>query len=218
MATESNGELILNGSFESNLGNGSNPDHWLLITNSFGAYSGVSDLPDGGSWALHVGAVHDYGGRYQDIATTFGQSYHLSFWGTGFPNGGADQYGLVQVGTPGSVNNSLALNNNAEYVNYQWTVPRHEGPDDWVGFNFTFTAATTTTRISFQNIWLDVPDRWTEGSAVNVDLVSVTLASVPEPDALLLACMGMTCVIVIGGCRIKRRHFGCLSRVLLLSD
>ena len=77
------------------------------------------------------------------------------------------QTGKIQIGTPGSNATDLTQNNNAEYVEAQWSAPLHQSVDDWNKFEYEFTPTTNTTRISFQNI----PSN--DGSAVNVDLVSL---------------------------------------------
>ena len=110
------------------------------------------------------------GGRYQDVATVSGQPYKLTFWGTGHPDGAETQTGKVQAGTPGSNATDLELNNNAEYVNEQWSVPVNKSADDWIKFEYEFTPNTDTTRVSFQNL----QSVGGNTDAVNVDLVSLT--------------------------------------------
>jgi len=154
-------DLISNGGMEVNGGNGTIPTGWNLIVNSFGAYNG---LHHSGSYCMHVGGGGANGGEYQDIATIAGGTYTLNFWGA--PFGSGTESGQVQVGTPGSNNNDLALNNNAEYVNSTFSVT-----GGWTFFTHTFTATTATTRVSFQNI---------APSAVNVDDVSVVSTNEPS--------------------------------------
>ena len=154
-------ELISNGGMEVNGGNGTIPTGWNLIVNSFGAYNG---LHHSGSYCMHVGSGGANGGEYQDIATIAGGTYTLNFWGA--PFGSGTESGQVQVGTPGSNNNDLALNNNAEYVNSTFSVT-----GGWTFFTHIFTATSATTRVSFQNI---------APSAVNVDDVSVVSTNEPS--------------------------------------
>jgi len=173
--------LVSNPSFENPGGNGVNPANWLTITNSYGSWNGITAKD--GSWVLHSGAGFGFGGRYQDLTTVPGQPYELSFWSVGFNTGAATQQGIVQVGTPGTNNNDLSLNNNAEYVNDQYSVPLYASASDWTQFTHPFTPTTATTRLSFQNVFLGSGQ-----SAVNVDLVSVTL--IPEPSTFILAALG----------------------------
>ncbi len=170
------GELILNGDMETNSGTGGDLANWTKITNSFGAWDGVAHS---GGWVMHAGASFGAGGEFQDIATVVGQPYELSFWAVGFISGADVQQGKVQVGTPGSDDTDLELENNAEYVDVTFDVPLHTGPQDWQEFTHTFTPTTATTRVTFENIFLG------DGQgAINVDDVSV----VPEPGtAMLLA-------------------------------
>ena len=175
-------ELVLNGGFELNGGSGTIPTDWNLIVNSYGAWNGY--LPHGGSWFIHVGGSGQPGGEYQDIATVAGLQYNLSFWAMPAFTAGP-QRGIVQAGTPGADNTSLTLNNNAEYVNNNFDV---SGAGAWTPFNFTFTAGSSVTRISFQNSFFSAP----LDSAVNVDDVSVTV--VPEPGSAALLGVGLAAI------------------------
>ena len=169
-------DLVVNGNFEANGGgNGSAPTGWTEIVNSYGVWNGI-DSVDGGTWVLHAGGSYNAGGRFQDVATVPDEQYELTFWATGFSSGAATQSGVVQVGTPGNNDFSLADNNNAEYVDEQFDVPLHDDPADWVEFSHTFTAQTTTTRLSFQNVYLGAGQ-----SAINVDQVSL-VGAVDPPD------------------------------------
>ena len=164
--------LIHNGGFEiaGAIGsqNNSIPEAWHEIVNSFGRWGAASpgQPPHGGNFVMHAGAASGNGGEYQDIITTPGQPYVLNFWAVGWLTGEAQQSGLVQVGTPGGMDTDLTLNNNAEYVNTTFVVPRFDDAAAWTLFTFLFTPATETTRITFQNL---------APSAVNIDDVSVTL-------------------------------------------
>ena len=178
--------LLLNGDFEINGGLFSGvPNNWNLIVNSFGAYNGSfnSLAPESGSWFIHVGDSGGPGGEYQDIATVAGQQYSLSFWGA--PWSPLTERGIVQVGTPGSDPLSLSLNNSAEYVNSSFIVSGVGGASAWTPFTFDFTAATSITRVSFQNSYYVSP----ADSAVNVDNVSVTM--IPEPSAIGVGILGL---------------------------
>jgi hypothetical protein len=178
-AVAAKGGVVQNAGFESNQGNESLPDGWLTITNSYGAWNGGGILsPRQGSFVLHPGADFQAGGRYQDIVTAVGQRYRLEFDAVGFPNAGAAQQGVVQVGAPGSDDSSLALNNSGDHVDDVFTVPRYTNAASWTHFAFEFTASDTLTRLSFQNLSLGGT------SAVNVD--SVALVAVPEPATVLL--------------------------------
>ena len=160
-------ELLRNGGFETNAGNGTIPTSWSLITNSYGAYSG---LHHSGSYCMHVGAGGGNGGEYQDTATVPGRRYKLSFWAAPFVAAG--ESGKVQVGTPGSNSSSLSLNNKAEYVNQTFIVG-----SSWTFFSYLFTATSATARVSFQNI---------APSAVNVDDASLVYAVNTNPPTLAL--------------------------------
>ncbi len=167
-------ELLANGDMERNSGNGSNLDGWTKIINSHGAWDGIAHS---GAWVMHSGTGHEAGGEFQDIPTTVGQAYELSFWAAGFIDGADVQQGKVQVGTPGIDPADLELENNAEYVDATFDVPLHTGPDDWREFTYTFTSTTTTTRVTFENVFLG------EGqSAINVDDAVV---AVPGDDGSL---------------------------------
>lgn len=144
---------------------------------------------------LHPGANFNSGGRYQDVSTIVNQKYEFSFWGTGFTSGNATQDGIVQVGTAGAIATSLTQNNNAEYVDSSWTVPINSSVNDWVQFTHTFTAMTTTTRVSFQNV-----GKGAGQNAINVDLVSLT--AVPEPSTFAIFGLGL---VGFGAVQYRRR-------------
>ena len=177
--------LILNGDFETSPVLNTIPTGWSLIQNSFGSYDGRWNglAPESGSWFIHVGDSGGPGGEYQDIATVAGQQYSLSFWGA--PWSPLTERGIVQVGTPGSDPLSLSLNNSAEYVNSSFIVSGVGGASAWTPFTFDFTAATSITRVSFQNSYYVSP----ADSAVNVDNVSVTM--IPEPSAIGVGILGL---------------------------
>jgi hypothetical protein len=84
----------------------------------------------------------------------------------GWISGATVQSGIVQVGTPGSLDTDLGLNNNAEYVNVTFQVPRFDSAMSWTHLSYTFTAATETTRVTLQNLG---------PSAINLDDVSLDL-------------------------------------------
>lgn len=160
--------LIANPSFEINGGNGSPPDGWSLITNSYGAWNGIYPAQDG-DWVLHAGANFQAGGRYQDVGTVANAEYTLSFWATGFISGADPQLGIVQVGKRGANRHDLLLNNSAEYVNEEFEVPLFTGLDeDWINFTHTFVAKSAVTRVSFQNV-----DLGPGAGAINIDDVSL---------------------------------------------
>jgi hypothetical protein len=167
--------LLLNPSFEFDGRNGNdspyNPIYWSLITTSFGSWDGTFKLPGGGNFVLHLGSNSQAGGRYQDVTTVPGVTYSVSFWGTGFIEGLAIQRGIVQVGSPGANNTSLAQNNVAQYVNAVWEAPMHQSVADWRQFTYTFTASTSVTRVSFQNIYQG--PNGPGANAVNIDLIDL---------------------------------------------
>ena len=158
-------ELLRNGGFEANVGNGAIPTSWSLITNSYGAYSG---LHHGGSWCMHAGASGGNGGESQDTATVPGRMYRISFWAA--PFAGAGESGKVQAGTPGANSSSLSLNNKAEYLNRTFVVGA-----GWTFFSYLFTPTSATTRISFQNI---------APSAVSIDDASLVYVVNTNPPIL----------------------------------
>ncbi|MCP4377214.1 MAG: PEP-CTERM sorting domain-containing protein [bacterium] len=181
-------ELITNGGFETNGGQFTPADSWLEITNSLGAIDDTYHDPQDGDWSMHAGASWEDGGVYQDVTTVIGQEYTLTFWAVGLPGGinALLQYGIVQVGTPGSDNNSLANNNDAECVDSGFSVAPFATAADWTKFTHTFDAVGTTTRVSFQND--DSTDGATEISGVNIDSVSVV--ATPEPATMSLLALG----------------------------
>ena len=172
--------LLTNGGFEFNTGSGSAPAGWTKIVNTYGAWPAqpTNQPPHRGNWVMHAGNAAGNGGEYQDVATVPGQGYQLTFWAVGWVTGAALQEGKVQVGTPGSNNNDLSLNNNAEYVNQVFVAPRFDGGSNWTQFTCYFFATSTVTRVSFQNIYLG-PNNGATASAVNIDDARLVAADVP---------------------------------------
>ena len=175
-ATADERNLIRNGSFEQNGGNGNAVTGWTKIVNCYGAWNGggASAKAKSGAWMLHPGAGYRTGGAFQDVRTWQGQQYRLTFWAVGFPdNNGqsvtaAVQRGKVQVGTPGEDDRDLDIENRAELVDGVFEVPRFRKTQDWRQFSHQFTATSDTTRITFENIGQG-PGR----NAINVDDVRV---------------------------------------------
>lgn len=180
--------LVLNGSFETTTGGvpatavGQPPENWSEITNSFGVWNGIA--PQDGSWFLHAGSGFNNGGRYQDVNLVGGQEYILTFYAAGFPGEATLQLGLVQVGTPGSNDNDLGLNNNAEYVN----ASLNDIPLTWQQYSYNFTpSASGPVRVSFQNV--SSGGGAGSRSAINID--NVNLDVIPEPSTMWLVALGV---------------------------
>jgi hypothetical protein len=190
------GGLIANGGFEALGDKGSQnnaiPLGWHEIVNSYGCWVAQAPAkpPHSGKYVMHAGASSGNGGEYQDVATVPGTTYLLDFWAVGWVDGAAVQSGIVQVGTPGSVDNDLSQNNNAEYVNVTFQVPVFASALSWTHLSYTFTAATETTRVTLQNV---------APSAVNIDDVSLDFYR-PGPVSISRTAQGyvITCPGIAG--------------------
>ncbi len=189
LAPLAHANMIANGSFETNGGNNTTPTSWTHITGGYGALASTGTItPHDGTWVLHAGASYGDGGYFQDVTTTNGTKYELTFYGVGWPkdNGTATQYGLVQVGDPGTDagdDNSLDDSVDNELVDATFAVARYATVADWTKLTYQFTATGTTTRIALRNVAAGYKE-----NAVNLD--SVSLVVVPEPATMSLLALG----------------------------
>jgi PEP-CTERM motif len=130
-----------------------------------------------GNYAAYFGPVGDTGGIYQDITTVPGQRYTISFY-LALPVGGTPNSFEVQFGT-----GDILLTN-------------FPGTFNWGLFQFTDTATSTSTRLTFT--FREDPDYWF------LDNVNVTTGggTTPEPGTLVLFGSGL-----IGIAGVVRRRF-----------
>jgi PEP-CTERM motif len=120
--------------------------------------SGFSHDGDFAAWFGDFQA--DGGGSIsQSLATTAGSTYTLSFW---FAGDGDDPSGFSAIVGGNTV--------------FQVTNPPFDA--DYNQFTFNFTASSASTLLEF--------DGFDDDFFVNLDTVSVNLASVPEPSSIVL--------------------------------
>lgn len=180
----SNAELILNGGFELNGGNGTAPENWTKDFNCYGTFSGAAYS---GLFGLHPGNAGPPGGAYQDITTVAGEYYEVSLWMQNF-NFASGKVGNIKIliGNPGS--DVYTFENGTDTTSiYSLTglVDQNLSTNidgSWSQATFQFQALGTTTRVGVYNA--PFSGTW----STNVDDVSVTL--VPEPAALILLGLG----------------------------
>jgi hypothetical protein len=134
--------LLVNGGFESGVVGDSAPVGWTYL-NVYGAsYGGVVDstdpsrdgsvsvegsFPHSGANEYSDGAVQAYDAITQDVATTTGATYNVSFW-VADTNGGAGNY--QPLSTNGDVTDSLG-NANDLFVYEGSAVPTVPEPATW---------------------------------------------------------------------------------------
>jgi hypothetical protein len=210
-ASPARANLIINGSFEAPivpiggftdfLAGSTAITGWVVVgvdssvINKSFLQSGITFQPqDGDQWLDLSGATSNSksSGVRQDIATTIGQAYVLSFY-----VGSATDNALF---FPATVD--LSINGDARVSYTNSTAPTDRL--DWQLFTTQFTATSTTTSLTFFN-----------GSAVNnflsaLDNVSVIpVAAVPEPASAALLGIGVAVVVI--GKVLRRRRDGSVA-------
>jgi hypothetical protein len=174
-------EVIANGGFETNGGNGSMPTGWTLDFNSYGAYSGAAHT---GTWGLHPGVGAASGGRYQDFATISGTTYNVSFWAQNFGSAAGTSHVRALVGTPIAPALPVAIDDRGAATSAFRSdallcnvLHPSQADGSWTTVRFEFTATGTTTRLGLYNAYMSALPAGTNGDgnhSLNVDNVSVT--------------------------------------------
>lgn len=108
--------------------------------------------------------THNVGGLYQDVSTSVGQAYTLSFCGATSTYAGRLSTSQIDVTIGGNAQSFTVTNNNVAIA--------------WQSFTASFTATSTTTRIQFSNAQ--------DGNQHFAFIDSVGLAPVPEPATMVL--------------------------------
>lgn len=196
-STASNATLVTNGSFEAAgssvcQAGATTLSGWVVsagnidVVNGLGNNNcGTASVPDGTNFVDLTGSFNRGAGHiYQDIATTVGTTYQLSF----YFGGNADwQYyePIYHYGNDGAVKSMDALINGSIAGTYSInTTGFAQGSYGWSQKFLTFTATTGTTRIGFNS--LDVTGVYgplLDGVNVSVD--------VPEPATLGVFSLGL---------------------------
>jgi Protein of unknown function (DUF642) len=166
----------------------------LLINTTYGEpSSGITQFNShSGVNALDVTGVGNTGaadGVYQDVATTAGSVYTLSFWiGRA---GGTD----TKYATAATVDMQIDNGPRTAYTNANLTA----GSVNWQLFTTMFTASGASTRIHFLNGTVSPT------SYAGVDDAHVSLASVPEPTSVALLGCGLSVASLVGWRRSRRQ-------------
>lgn len=166
---------------------------WVITGNSVDVLKSTRWTPHEGNQSVDLTGV-TAGGLYQDVATTVGQLYRLSFWIAGnpeFPNAGGGPFikqaklswGAAAVTT----------------LSFDVTGKTDLNPG-WVKYSFDLTATGPTTRLQFQSL--------TSGfSGVMLDDLNLIQVPPPGPPAGVplpaAALTGVACASLAG--MIRRR-------------
>lgn len=170
---DAQGSIAQNGSFETVGNRPLRVDPWVPV--SWSALLGNwSNAPDGVNYIL-VDTI------YQDLTTSLGQQYMVSF------HGAADLYSGPTAQIRALWNGSVAATFSTQPHTYNPQVNRYE-QIVWEAFSFSVMAGGLNTRLEFQ-------------SANGIDYLfdNVRVVAVPEPSALSL-----TAVLLLG-CTARRR-------------
>lgn len=196
LAGSASAATLVNGSFETagapaggfvQYGDGANIGGWIVFGDSVNAVLGINTTytEAGVAFPAFDGQVHldltgagntGANGVYQDVATTIGQTYNLTFYlgnATGDGTGNSAVYTL-----PSSLNLDVTGAVTQGYTNANITV----GSVNWTSYSQIFTAANAITRIQFTNT---TPQG---DNYAGLDLVS--LAAVPEPATWAMFVLG----------------------------
>jgi hypothetical protein len=175
-ATQAEAGPILDGGFESatvsTYAVGPIGDGWIVT-------QGTIDIENNGIFgrAANSGAQFAYlddsntvNTISQTIATIVGQSYSISYWvADNQPNSLSSSFGGTTLFSGTAPTNGFSL------------------PADYVNYNFVATATSTSTILSFTGQWLNIG---ADDNGTQLDDVSVTAASVPEPATLGFTALG----------------------------
>ena len=204
--------LLTNGSFEApvipanpgyvtvNAGDSTTIPGWTVVTPAiYGGTGGSVDVVSSSLWNVEdgnnsidlAGSTTEAGGLYQDVATTSGSQYTLTWWSAVNSSADAGSTHTIDVIFDGTVVGT----SQGVAVGY---------PLQWVQNQITVTADSTTSRVEFDDV--------TPGDALQgptLDNVSFVAGSpvpvVPEApvNALLVVTGGLT--LVIGSLVLRRR-------------
>ncbi len=200
--------LVTNGSFEE----GASFNGGFLEVPAGG--SSITSWTVGGGGVDYIGSYWDaqdqdrsidlnrltFGSLFQDIATTAGTKYEISFWMSGNPDINAPSVPtyalratLIDVVNGGS---TILTTQDASYTNGSHS----HGNMMWTKFTFDFTATSALTRLNFEGI---APPGAYGAALDNVSMTEV----VPEPFTMML--MGGAAVGAFA--KVRRRRSAKLS-------
>ena len=183
-------DLVVNGGFETgdftNWTTSSNFDSFTtFVTTNVDGY-----VPNSGSYFAALGAVNSDQTLSQNLATTVGQTYQLSFAlaSNGSPNNfsatlSSTVNGIVSTQTAYPVNSVPATPFNSATATYTYTN---------ITYDFTANATSTTLQFSFQ----DYP--------AYLALDSVSVNAIPEPSGFALITISVVC-LAIGYALLRRK-------------
>lgn len=150
----------------------------LLLKNTY-SEPGINFNPHSGLYAVDLTGAGNTGpsdGIFQDISTTLGQLYTLTFWvgnAQGNGTGNSAVYNLTS-----STNLVITLGGSATFDNPD----QSPGGINWKEFSYTFEASGPTTRIAFLN-------NTAQGDNY-LGLDDVSIAAVPEPSTWAMMILG----------------------------
>jgi hypothetical protein len=176
-------DAILNGDFESPVGNGLNPDSWTKDFNCYGTFSGAAYS---GVQGVHPGGGAASGGLFQDVTTVVGETYDLSLFLQNFAGDMGDSTARLLVGDASSWITTAVDDQGAGTVAFGTLIADELHATDatgaWSEVAFSFTATGSSTRLGVYNSNMSGLDV----HSINIDDVSV----VPEPATLALLGLG----------------------------